>query len=332
MIARLLRPRIIVAIVAALCLAYLGRVLATHSETARADAITKATRVESHDEALHGVAVADGPAEANHPVKLASCPQQLDWLEELDGVEDLRWPLKYTRRDIIVRSTPWVEHQSLRKSSNALLPSFQELDSPYDQRLQTANCLPPLTLDVPVTSKPDASHILFGGASNLARIEESIPFYERWLAYTGARMIISVVGPDDTMPDPAHMKDLQMRMRSQGMAVTLIPPLQPKTSFVHRYFSLVKTMYESVDEKTKWLGFVDDDTFIVSMNALVQMLAKHNAEEQHYLGVLSEEWWTVAAYGLVGMGKWFSRLPSFIWSFLPRNDIAVCQLDSSYII
>ena len=69
-------------------------------------------------------------------------------------------------------------------------------------------------------------------------------------------------------------------------------------------------MYENVDEKTKWLGFVDDDTFIVSMNALVGMLAKYNTEEEHYLGALSEEWWTVVAYGLIGMGKYVSHMSS----------------------
>ena len=302
MIARLLRSRITIFAVAAVFLLYLGRVLVVHTEQTRVGAIAKANHFESHDEALLGVATADGPPEASLPVKLHSCPHQLEWLKELDGVEDLRWPLKYTRRDIVIRPKPWTQHASLLKNPDALLPKFQQLESPHDQKLESSSCLPPLTLEVPVTARPDASHILFGGASNLARVEESMSFYERWFAYTGARMIISVVGPDESMPDPAHMRDLQMRMRSQGMAVTLVPPLRKGDNFVQRYFSLVKTMYESVDEKTKWLGFVDDDTFIVSMNALVQMLRKHNPEEQHYLGALSEEWWTVAAYGLVGMG------------------------------
>lgn len=306
MIARLLRSRFLIFFVAAIFVLYLGRVLVVHNENvkadAREDAIARVNHFESHDEALRGVAVAEGPSEASLPVKLPSCPLHLEWLEDLDGVEDLRWPLKYTRREIVVRPTPWTEHSSLLKNPDALLPPFQQLDNPHNQTLESVNCLPPLTLEVPVTSKPDASHILFGGATNLARVEDSMSFYERWFAYTGARMILSVVGPDDSMPDPVHMEDLQMRMRSRGMAVTLIPPLRRKDTFVQRYFSLVKTMYESVDEKTKWLGFVDDDTFIVSVNALVQMLAKHNAEEQHYLGALSEEWWTVAAYGLVGMG------------------------------
>ena len=205
---------------------------------------------------------------------------------------------------IVVRPKPWTQHDSVSEISGSLLPEFQELDSPFDKQLESSDCLPPLILDVPLSAKPDASHIIFGGASNLARIEESIPFYERWFAYTGAKMIISVVGPDDSMPDPKHMKELQARMRALGMAVTLVPPERNEDTFIQRYFSLVKTMYESVDEKTKWLGFVDDDTFIVSMNALVDMLAKHNHEEKLYLGALSEEWWTVVAYGLIGMGMY----------------------------
>ena len=304
MIWRLLRSRAVIFVVAALFLLYLGRVLVVYSEIGGDRTTVTDQAFRSHDEAIAGVAISDGSTEASRPVKLQSCPLQLDWLAELEGVEDVRWPLKYTRRDIVARPKAWTQHDPLSKSPGPLLPSFQQLESPFDQQLESANCLPPLVLDVPMTSKPDASHILFGGASSLARLEASMSFYERWFAFTGARMIISVVGPEDSMPDPKHMKDLETQMQGLGMAVTLVPPLRRQDSFIQRYFSLVKAMYESVDEKTKWLGFVDDDTFIVSMNALVDMLVKHNPEELLYLGALSEEWWTVVAYGLVGMGMY----------------------------
>ncbi len=295
MIWPLLRSRIVIFIVAAIFILYLGRVLVLQSEITNGSSFSTPAEV---------VPVASPPSEANQSVKLQSCPLQLEWLEELDGNEDLRWPLKYARRDIVVRPKTWTQHESISKVSDSLLPKFEQLESPFDQKLELASCLPPLILDIPLSTRPDASHIIFGGASNLDRVELSMPFYERWFAYTGAKMIISVVGPNDSMPDPIRMKELETRMRGLGMAVTLVPPQRRKDTFIQRYFSLVKTMYESVDEKTKWLGFVDDDTFIVSTNALVDMLAKHNHEEELYLGALSEEWWTVVAYGLIGMGMY----------------------------
>ena len=308
MIWRILRSRAVIFIVAAVFLLYLSRVLVEYSDIGNNWGAAEDQAFKTHDELTVGVATFHGSTEASQAVELQSCPLLVDWLEELEGVEDLRWPLKYTRRDIVIRPKPWIQHESLSKVSGPLLPTFQQLDSPVDQQLESANCLKPLVLEVPMNSKPDASHILFGGASSLARLEASMSFYERWFAYTGARMIISVVGPDDSMPDPKHMSDLQSRMQSLGMAVTLVRPQERKDSFIQRYFSLVKTMYENLDEKTKWLGFVDDDTFIVSMNALVDMLAQHNPEEELYLGALSEEWWTVVAYGLVGMGTYYRFL------------------------
>lgn len=91
-------------------------------------------------------------------------------------------------------------------------------------------------------------------------------------------------------------------MRDLGLAVTLLGPLDSKDGPLERYFSLVKILYANRDKKTRWLGFIDDDTFVTSMSALVSALDKYDHTQLRYLGALSEEWWTVILYGLIGMG------------------------------
>lgn len=111
-----------------------------------------------------------------------------------------------------------------------------------------------------------------------------------------------VTGPDDRVPHPEHIAGLESRMRDLGLAVTLLGPLDSKDGPLERYFSLVKILYANRDEKTRWLGFIDDDTFVTSMSALVSALDKYDHTQLRYLGALSEEWWTVILYGLIGMG------------------------------
>lgn len=204
----------------------------------------------------------------------------------------------------------------VRSSPNAQRDSVTKIDEPLFGNLSVVqpgkgstepglpHCLEPLFLDVPAFANDpvDASHIIFGAATTLARLEVSLPFFERWLAYTNARLFVVVTGPKDGAPNPEHMASLQSRMRDLGLAATLVEPLNRKDGFLERYFSLVKILYANRDENTRWLGFIDDDTFVTSMSALVSALDEHDHTQLRYLGALSEEWWTVVLYGLIGMG------------------------------
>lgn len=228
------------------------------------------------------------------------CQNPLNWLTELD----IPFPVKYARRDIVVRSNPQSKRTSLTKIDAPLFEDLQTVDPSAANGSVLARCAKPLVLDVPTFAKvpTNASHLLLGGTTSLDRLDASIPFFRRWLAYTGARVFFIVTGPDDSEPDPMRMADMQSHMRGLGISVRLIKPLRQKDSFVERYFSLVKVLYAERDEKTRWIGFIDDDTFVTSMKALVQALDKYDTTQHHYLGALSEEWWTVVLYGIVGMG------------------------------
>ena len=237
----------------------------------------------------------------SYPSRQTICQGNFDWLNELD----IAFPVKYARRDIVIRSNVKAQRNSITKIEEPLFGELSivkpgvEINEPG-----LPQCLEPLFLDVPAFSAtpPDASHIIFGAATTLGRLEVSLPFFERWLAHTNARLFVVVTGPFDSAPNPEHMADLESRMHDLGLAVTLVKPLSPKDGFLERYFSLVKILYANREEHTRWLGFIDDDTFVTSMSALVSTLDNYDHTQLRYLGALSEEWWTVILYGLIGMG------------------------------
>ena len=162
----------------------------------------------------------------------------------------------------------------------------------------------PLALDVPLWPREpvNASHIILGMSTPLDRLKGSIIYLERWLPYTGARLFVVVTGPDETPPDENQMSELELKMRDLGMQVTMIKPLNGNDVGSQRYFSLTRVMYSNRVPKTQWIVFFDDDTFFPSMHSLVDMLSTYDSKQQHYIGGLSEDWWSVARYGMMAFG------------------------------
>lgn len=149
------------------------------------------------------------------------CESHFDWLKELD----IPFAVKYARRDVIVRANSQVERASVTKIDGPLFGEFQTVDpANANESERLGHCMEPLKLDVPAFAKipPNASHILLGAATTLDRLDASIPFFERWLPYSNARLFIVVTGPDDSRPDGKRMAETQFHMRDGGMAVTLI--------------------------------------------------------------------------------------------------------------
>lgn len=227
------------------------------------------------------------------------CQQRLGRLKTLD----LKFPINYARRDINVTLQTGKQRPSLTNIDGTLLPKVQTVDPGKDPILE--HCMPPLSLQVSPFAKRDtvhASHILLGMSTLLSRLEDSIPFLERWLAHTGASFfVIAVNSEDDQKPDKKKMAELQSHMRDLGIKITLVKPLQ-NDDMAHRYFSLVKLLYNKRDEATQWIGIVDDDTFFPSMQSLIDGLGFYDPEQQQYIGGISEEWWSVVLYGLMAFG------------------------------
>ena len=230
-----------------------------------------------------------------------NCTDGLPW-PDLDIVDG---PVKYARQQIIVKQKKDLKRESVTVVDQPLLPEVQEIDWLADSQAKLSGCQDSIVLDVPVFRRReliDASHVFFGISTTLERLEDSVQYLERWIANTGARLFVVAIGQNEKSPDPRKMKDQESRMRDLGIHVTISRPLNRRDVGSQRYFSLTRLMYSNRDEHTKWITLIDDDTFFPSMSSLMSMLEEYDHKREWYLGGLSEEWWSVSRYGLMGFG------------------------------
>ena len=237
---------------------------------------------------------------------LHPCPDRLDWLNSLN----IAYPVNYARRDILINPSDTMQRQSVSRVKETLFPDFQTIDLPELSSVRLKHCKDPLKLDVPAFPREalDASHVMLGISTTMDRLQDSLPSLLRWLPHTRARLFVIVIESepvdeeDAVAANPTEKAELQQKMRDMGMDVTLVDPLKLQDTFSEKYFSLTKVLYTHRDEKTAWMSVIDDDTFFPSMSALVDMLAKYDPDEQYYVGALSENWWSVARYGMMAFG------------------------------
>ncbi|TVY59539.1 hypothetical protein LSUE1_G009460 [Lachnellula suecica] len=229
------------------------------------------------------------------------CMEHLGWLEPYQ----FTYPINYVSRDILTTPSANGERPPLTVVDEPLFDTeFTTVDLAQSQTVNIDKCLPPLTLEVPHgTLQPvDASNMVFGLQTTMKRLKETVKHLERWLPHTNARLYAMVIESEDLAADDADMAALEKEFHSKGMEVTVVHPVRPIDSFAQRYFSLVDVMYEHVNDKTEWVVCIDDDTFFPSMFDLLEMLKKHDHAKPQYIGSLSEDWWAVNHYGLMGFG------------------------------
>ena len=227
------------------------------------------------------------------------CSGNLTRLKDLD----IKFPIKYARRDIIVKSNPDLRRTSLTQIDAPLLSDAQFVDPVNSPDWGLEKCSPPLTLEVPVfpLQHANASHVIFGISTYMERMEDSIPHLQRSIAHTSARLIVLAVKHGEVTPRKKEMAALESRMRSLGIDATVVGA--PKNSLMQvRYFSLVKLLYEKRDSATQWIALLDDDTFLPSMHSLVDTLDSYDSSKEWYLGAMSEDWWSVMVYGMMSFG------------------------------
>ncbi len=241
-----------------------------------------------------------------HSSPVDNCHGKLDRLADLA----ITYPLHYARRDIIVNPTPGIKRTSITTLHEKLFPQLQTIDMTEDLDVRLQHCKEPFILNVPLFDEHanHASHLMIGISTTLDRLDSSIMQLARWVPNTGVRLFAIIIESEQhdeiqaVAADPTKKAELQSRMRAMGMDVTLVDPLSLKDSFSQKYFSLIKIMFDHRDGNTQWIGTIDDDTFFPSIPALVSMLSKYDPQENLYIGGISEEWWSVAHYGLMGFG------------------------------
>ncbi|KAL8845073.1 MAG: hypothetical protein Q9176_000745 [Flavoplaca citrina] len=229
------------------------------------------------------------------------CSKKIEWLASLD----LTYPIHYAERDIVARPTPNEKRESLTKVGDTLFPQATVLLPNQNPLVNLNHCPPPLVLEIPdiPTTPVDGSQMHVGIATTMQRLEESTPYIARWLKNTGAKLFVVVRKPEQGNPPTApEMAIKQTKMRKQGMDVTLLPPMKEEEQYTETYFSLAKIMYTHRTEEASWFVLMDDDTFFPSMRALLAMLDKYDPAREYWIGAVSEQWWSVARYGMMAFG------------------------------
>lgn len=233
------------------------------------------------------------------PYSSSSCKEDLSWLEAYG----LTPSFKYASRDIVTK--PGAKDRPLAtKINQPLFPDFQPVDLSTSKKVSLKSCLSPLTLDVPhgVPGIPDASNMIFGLQTTIGRLRDTVQHLNRWLPHTGARLFCIVKENMETLAKKEEMEALEKEFHQKGMNVTILHPVNEEDSFEQRYFSLVSVMYAARDENTEWIVTIDDDTFFPSLNELKKELLNHDFRKEQYISALSENWWAVNHYGLMGFG------------------------------
>ncbi|RKF58045.1 glycosyltransferase family 31 [Erysiphe neolycopersici] len=229
-----------------------------------------------------------------------SCGENLDWLKSYQ----LFYPIKYVSRVISVAPSFNSTRPSLTYIDASLFNEFAIIDLEKASLLSAQKCLPPLRVEVTQhdSSKVEASNIIFGLQTTIARLRDTVKHLNRWLPNTDARLYAIVIENEETRADDNEMAKLQQEFHDLHMNVTLMHPVRADDSFAQRYFSLVSVMYEARDANTEWITCIDDDTFFPSMYDLRAMLKNYDAKKPFYIGSLSEDWWAVKQYGFMAFG------------------------------
>ncbi|KAK9583138.1 hypothetical protein V6Z92_007303 [Aspergillus fumigatus] len=220
------------------------------------------------------------------------CEPDFDVLRRLD-VQKLS---QYERRDMFVA-----------RSSEPELPIRQRLNIPFLQQPLSGDearrmglpsqddCYiePPVTVEVPPSpASVDASHIDFGVATTLERLNDSLDAFTHWAGYTRTR-IFALVEPDE------RVEEVQAKADSLGINLFVT---QSEEEYQTRYFSLVAHLAKNMRPRTRWACVIDDDTFFLSMAALVDALAEYDDTKPMYIGGLSESVSQIGIFGLMGFG------------------------------
>lgn len=204
----------------------------------------------------------------------------------------------YTRREMVLDFTadPFPIRQDIKHPllDTKWKPSASEPEP--GQSLDGCTVATPVQVQVVQPPKmAAASHIDFGVATSIGRLNESLDQFAHWAGYTRTR-IFALIESDETQEGVAYVK-----AKADNMGINLFIT-ESDDDYLHRYFALIPLLEENMREQTQWACIIDDDTFFPSMNALVDALAKYDHTKPMYIGGLSEGTPQIAVFGIIAFG------------------------------
>lgn len=194
------------------------------------------------------------------------------------------------------------EFNSLEDIDVPVLPPMTVIErgmviSPDNKKPLESTCPPIIDVDVAADDDVDETDkILLGLATTADRLDRLLPSLLYSYGNTKASIVVLLPMSDDDIPKQ------ETYFRNRGLDVTLI---QSPLDFTARYFGMVEAFANHIRTKrpqTTWLGFMDDDTFFLSLPTIAKELKLFDVNKKHYIGALSEASWQVDTFGHIAFG------------------------------
>lgn len=225
-------------------------------------------------------------------VPIGDCSVDLEYLRSLGfnhSVDYARWNIRVTE------SKKFTEFS---ESLDLPVPEFNRLELDTEttfDALPAGQCPRTVKIEAPKRKAPvDASHLMFGVATTIDRLDDSLEAISRWAGGTKAR-VIALVESD------ASLNITQVMEHAKELDVTL-QILENDEEFLDRYYRLTRIIYELRDESTQWAVIIDDDTFFPNMEGLVAQLATYDETKPYYIGAPTENMQQMASFTYMGYG------------------------------
>ncbi|KAI5463552.1 hypothetical protein BGZ63DRAFT_381714 [Mariannaea sp. PMI_226] len=158
----------------------------------------------------------------------------------------------------------------------------------------------PVTVSVPPAyPSRDYSHMMFGVATSIDRLVDSLSSFQSWLAHTGAHLIAVIT---DEKTSSRQFDKTTKLFREHGVDLTLLKPWNKTLSHNEQHFAILRNLLGHASESTKWVSIIDDDTFFPSLYPLGQILEAQDHTVPAYMGALSDNFDAVKFHGYMAFG------------------------------
>ncbi|CAI7606359.1 unnamed protein product [Penicillium bialowiezense] len=216
------------------------------------------------------------------------CELDYDLLSRLDVLK----VAQYTRREIVVDMT----EEPVPYTRRLEQPLLQGVKKGTEGAADGCSVPIPVALTVPRPPRmPVASHIDFGVATSVERLNDSLDAFAHWAGYTKTRIFALI----ETDRSENGIRDVKAKAENMGVDLFIT---ESDDDYLHRYFALIPLLESNVRESTRWGCVIDDDTFFLSMASLVEALDKYDHTKSMYIGGLSESIPQIANFGMIGFG------------------------------
>ncbi|KAJ5583986.1 uncharacterized protein N7459_003786 [Penicillium hispanicum] len=195
----------------------------------------------------------------------------------------------YSRWDIAVEQTE--SFQNFSKQLDVPVPAFIPLKLSDEGHQSLGKCTPDVKITAPTPVPIDASHIMFGLATSLERLYDSLDIIAHWAGGTHARIFAAV--------EYGHHSAIIKRAAELDIDLTLV---ETDEEVLDRYISLTRILLENRDSASQWGVIIDDDTFFPSMHNLVKRLAVYDTTKPQYVGAMTEDITEILKAGYIAYG------------------------------